>query len=296
VKKVLILGTAGMLGHVVWQSLSRMEDYKIFTASFPYKFPNNSYILDVLNKNGVEEIVNIIKPNVVINCIGLLIKGAVQNPANAIYINSWFPHMLSRIVRNNGGRLIHISTDCVYNGSRGGYTENDPYDVSDIYGMSKALGELRNDHDLTIRTSIIGPELNKDGEGLFQWFMNQRGVIKGYTHVFWSGLTTLELSKAIDASMRQGLAGLINIAQEKISKYDLLCLLKDIWQRTDIIIEPDGSKVVDKSLISTRNDFDFRLKSYIEMLQDLRYFMQMYSDLYLKNHFNIDIQSVENLH
>lgn len=283
--RIVIFGSAGMLGHMIYHYLIETGRYEVYTSSFPYQYPSNSTIIDVTNKEEVEKFLVYIKPDIVVNCIGMLIRASTANPASAIYINAWFPHHLSAIMKKVGGHIIQISTDCVFSGSRGNYHEFDKYDVNDIYGMSKALGELINESDLTIRTSIIGPELNSQGEGLFQWFMNQKGMIKGFTKVFWSGVTTLELARAIDEAIKQDLRGLYNLASEKISKYQLLCLIQDVWQRKDVTIEPDNEKVVDKSLLTLRYDFDFRIKSYPEMLNDLYYFMKDHCNLYYKSEY-----------
>jgi dTDP-4-dehydrorhamnose reductase len=143
------------------------------------------------------------------------------------------------------------------------------------------LGEVVNSIDLTLRTSIIGPELKKEGEGLFDWFMNQTGSVSGYKNVYWSGVTTLELARAIDQAITQNLSGLYHVSQpEKISKYDLLFLIKKTWEKHDVEILPSEGKHSDKSLICTRKDFDYRIQNYEKMLLDLFRFMKTNTELY----------------
>lgn len=280
-KRLLVLGSAGMLGHVVFTYLKEVKKYEVFDASFPEKFLQESILLDACNKKQVTETIENIKPDIIINCIGLLIKGSQQNPADAIYLNSFLPHQLSNLQRKHSGKLIHISTDCVFTGQKGCYVESDFKDARDIYGLSKMLGEVINDHDLTIRTSIIGPELKPDGEGLFHWFNKQQGKVNGYTKAFWSGVTTLELSKAIDAAIEQNISGLYHLSNvEKISKNDLLRLIKKIWNRYDIEIDPTDGKIIDKSLITSRSDFKYKVDSYEHMLIDLREFMKTNASMY----------------
>jgi dTDP-4-dehydrorhamnose reductase len=280
-KKFLILGSAGMLGHVVYTYLNELKKYELFDASFPNKFHPDSILLDVTNKAAVEEIISNIKPDIIINCIGILIKGSQQDPSNAIYLNSYLPHQLSKLQRKHGGKLIHISTDCVFTGEKGGYIETDFKDARDTYGLSKALGEVNNELDLTFRTSIIGPELKEQGEGLFHWFRSQKGSINGYTQALWGGVTTLELAKAIDKAINQNLSGLIHLTPGyPISKFDLVSLFKKIWNRTEIEIKPYDGKKVDKSLNTERNDFDFSVKSYDDMLIELFNFMENHRELY----------------
>lgn len=284
-KKILILGSAGMLGHVVCKYFDGLNNYQIIDASYPFKFRNESTILNVLDNDKLIEFLEKTSPEIVINCIGILIKGSTTDPANAIYINSYLPHLISKVIKKWNGKLIHISTDCVFSGTKGNYSESDFKDADDIYGRSKSLGEINNESDLTIRTSIIGPELKKNGEGLFHWFMNQKIQINGFTEVYWTGVTTFELARAIHASIEQNLTGLINIsAKQKISKYNLLLEIKEIFDFPNIIITPSNEKVEDKSIISLRTDFDFEVKGYTEMLRDLFHYMTINDKLY-KHYF-----------
>lgn len=280
-KKIMILGSAGMLGHMVYTYLKNSGKYIVIDSSYPNKFNDSSILLDITDKFELEHYLNREKPDIIVNCIGILINGSISNPANAIYLNSYLPHQLSSMIRRWSGKLIQISTDCVFSGHKGYYSEADFTDARDIYGLSKILGEINNENDLTIRTSIIGPELKMNGEGLFHWFSRQHGQVKGYTKAYWSGVTTLELSKAIDAAIEQNLSGLYHLSKdEKISKSDLLQLIKRIWNRNDIQIVPSDNKTVDKSLITQRKDFTFKVNSYEQMLNELLEFMKTNSSMY----------------
>lgn len=295
-KKILILGSAGMLGHVVCKYLERLNSYQIYDASYPVKFRKESTILDVFDNKKLIELLEKTSPDIVINCIGVLIKGSSLDPANAIYLNSYFPHYLSKIIKKWNGKLIHISTDCVFSGTKGNYSEFDLKDAADIYGRSKSLGEVINDKDLTLRTSIIGPDLNMNGEGLFHWFMNQSGTINGFTQVFWTGVTTLELARAIHSAIDQKVTGLINLpTKQKISKYNLLTEIKEIYKLSNIQILPTDKKAEDKSLISQRTDFHFKVKEYHEMLLDQFHFMNTNNELY-KHYCKKDNLSTDNKH
>lgn len=284
-KKIFVLGSAGMLGHTVLTYLKELGKYEIYDASYPTKVRPESLILDATDKNDVEQTIESIKPDVIINCIGILIKGSKQNPATAIYLNSFLPHHLVQIQRKIGGKLIHISTDCVFSGQKGSYIETDFKDARDTYGLSKALGEVDNEFDLTFRTSIVGPELKMQGEGLFHWLMSQKGHINGYTQEFWGGVTTLELARAIDNAIDQNLIGLYHLTPGyPISKYDLISLMKKIWGMIDIEIEPESDHKSNKSLITKRSDFNFTAKSYENMLIDLFEFMIRHKEYY--PHYN----------
>jgi len=277
----MILGSAGMLGHIVYTYLNETKKYQIVDVSFSTKLNDNSFSLNVTDKCAVEAFIKEEKPDIVINCIGVLIKGSQNDPSNAIYINSFFPHQLSKLMRETGGKLIHISTDCVFSGKKGNYIETDFRDADDTYGRSKALGEIINDQDLTLRTSIIGPEIKENGEGLFHWFMKQSGEINGYTKSFWGGVTTLELAKAIDATIEQNTIGIVHITNGlSISKFELISIFKKIWKVEHITINPIEGKQVDKSLICTRKDFYHSVPTYKEMLKSLYIFMKAHHNLY----------------
>lgn len=281
----MILGSTGMLGHVVYHYFQKLNRYKIVDASFRSKLRDDSALLDITDKKTLEKYIQEENPDFVINCIGVLIQGSKADPSNAIYVNSYFPHQLSKILRQTGGKLIHISTDCVFSGNRGEYTESDTRDAYDVYGMSKALGEVINDTDVTIRTSIIGPELKSNGEGLFHWFMKQSGKINGYTKAFWGGVTTLELSRAIDEVINQNITGLVHVTNGvSISKYDLLVLFKTTFNKEIVEIEPLDNKKIDKSLRTSRYDFKYNCGSYENMMRELREFMQKNRTLYSSNY------------
>jgi dTDP-4-dehydrorhamnose reductase len=182
------------------------------------------------------------------------------------------PHQLKKISKNIGAKLIHISTDCIFSGNKGGYIETDAKDAKDgkgVYSQTKKLGEIEDDANLTLRTSIIGPELKNNGEGLFHWFMNQQGEISGYTKAIWSGVTTLELAKAVKWSIDNNITGLYHVTNNSsISKYDLLQLFQK-YTKKNINIKPFDGKKVDKSFIDTRLLIDYQIPSYDQMISNM---------------------------
>jgi dTDP-4-dehydrorhamnose reductase len=280
-KKILVLGAGGMAGHVMAEVLSQIREYEIIRGDLTAVTPD-TIILDVTDSFKLEGILHARRPEFVINCVGLLVKASQERLDRAILINSFLPHFLSRLGRANGFKLIHISTDCVFSGDRGGYAEDDFRDGDTPYARTKALGEVINDVDLTLRTSIIGPELIINGTGLLHWFLTQKGVIKGYSKALWSGVTTLELAKVVDQCIRHGVSGLVNLAMNrKISKYDLLIACQKIWDHGQIRVLPDDSHASDKSLVSSRTDLPFHLPpSYPALLAELRDFMNQHRDQY----------------
>lgn len=284
-EKILILGSSGMLGHLVYFRLKSEQNFVVQDISFKKKLDENTIICDVTDFTKLSGIIKEVSPDYIINCIGILIKGSHENPKNSILINSYFPHWLVSEAEAIGAKIIHISTDCVFSGSKGKYSESDFRDADDVYGRGKALGEIISQNHLTIRTSIIGPELKTNGEGLFHWFMMQNGTVNGYVSAYWGGVTTVELSKTIIKAINQNILGLINVTNgSSISKYDLLSSINQTFKR-NIQINAFEGKNIDKSLISIRSDFDSSIPSYISMIQEMKEWMENHH--YLYSHYNL---------
>ena len=279
-EKVLLFGATGMAGHMVYYYLREMGGYDLANVVYRTPLTGDSLIVDVSDRNAVEEAVRQVKPDILINCVGVLVRGSKEHPDNAVLLNAYFPHLLEKLADRYDARLIHISTDCVFSGKKGNYSETDFRDADDVYGRSKALGEIVNGRDLTIRTSIIGPELKADGEGLFHWLMSQHGTVSGFKTAIWGGVTTLELAKAISVAIKEGTTGLVHLSNGTgISKYDLLCLFKDIWGRKDVEIVSVDTNDVDKSIAKAAR-FGYEVPGYREMLKDLYAWMQAHKDMY----------------
>ena len=226
--KVLVLGSTGLIGHQVFKYLEDSNNYELFNIAYRKKLNEQTIICDVTWEEKIIDIIISISPDIIINCIGILIEGANKHPQNAIFLNSYFPHLLMNLCDNLNSKLIHISTDCVFSGKKvQPYDENDFKDGIDTYAKSKGLGEIINQRHLTLRTSVIGPELKNDGEELFHWFMNQSGQINGYTKAIWSGVTTLVLAKSVFWAIENNITGLYHITNNKtIDKFTLLTLIK----------------------------------------------------------------------
>lgn len=271
--RLLILGGEGMAGHMLVSYFQSKTEYTVYYTS---RNPQNrdAIYLDVTNQARLEEIIEELEPDIIINCVGLLNQKAEENPQLAFQINSILPHQLAKLADRHNGKLIHISTDCVFSGSKGNYTESDSPDGTSVYAHTKKAGEIFDGKHLTIRTSIIGPELKEDGIGLFLWFMKQRGEINGYDKVFWNGVTTLELAKAVESFIKAEVKGLYHLGMEdKISKYELLKLMQVIFQKEDVTIIPYSQVVMDRTIKNTRKDFVYHPPKYEIMLTELRDWM-----------------------
>ncbi len=201
---------------------------------------------------------------------------AEDNKATAVSVNSLFPHILDEKSSVYDYKLIHISTDCVFSGYKGEYIETSITDATTFYGRSKALGEINNSNNITIRTSIIGPEVRNNRIGLLNWFLNQRGEVRGYTNAIWTGVTTLQLSKSIIEIIDKDICGLIHLVNGgKISKYELLLLFKKYF-KSDVRIIPYEDFICDKSLVKTREDYNIDVPDYETMIKELAEWMEKY--------------------
>jgi dTDP-4-dehydrorhamnose reductase len=260
--RVLILGGGGMLGHKLWQVFrDKFDSWVTVRSSYEqyahYGFFNSERMIggvDALNFDTVIRAFAIAQPDVVVNAIGIIKQlPMAKDPITSLTINSLFPHRLADLCRATGARLIHMSTDCVFSGQKGMYTEDDVADATDLYGRSKLLGEVSEAHCLTIRTSIIGRELNSRN-GLVEWFLGCRGQkVKGYVNAIFSGFPTLTFAHILAdiITKHKDLSGIYHVSSEPINKYELLCLLKDVYQ-VDVEIEPFADFHCDRSLDSSR--------------------------------------------
>lgn len=280
-KKVLVLGSTGLIGHQVFNYLRFDDKYELHNFSYRKKLFDDTILLDARNEEKYIKKIRDVSPDFIINCIGILIDGANKNTENAVFLNSYMPHRLSRLADDINAKLIHISTDCVFSGDKDtAYTEDDFKDGSGIYSKTKGLGEVINANHVTLRTSVVGPELKSDGEELFHWFMGQSGNIQGFTQAIWSGITTIELAKAVEWSMREGITGLYHLTNNtSISKYDLISLFKKYTGKEINIIAVDGKKT-DKSFIDTRNLLDYKIPSYDQMVFDMVELIKINNSLY----------------
>ena len=285
-KKILVLGSNGMAGHVLTLMLrDKSEQFQVCDISRTDSQIHPNTILDITDFDGLRSIITRFEPDVVINCIGLLNQIAEDTQDQAILINSYLPHFLEKLETGKSFKLIHISTDCVFSGRKGGYKEDDFKDGVGFYAQTKSLGEVDNPRDLTIRTSIVGPELKDSGTGLFNWFAKQNGKINGYPNAFWTGVTTIELAKAILSAIEQDLCGLYHLVYPvKISKYDLLKIFRKEFNQ-NIVIEPYKDYKVDKSLVNSRSDFKYLVPSYEEMIAEMKNWILNHKDIYSYPHF-----------
>ena len=260
--KVLVLGVSGMLGNAVLRVFAQGHAYSVVGSArsegvlrlLPPELREQVICgVDVENTDSLVRLFTLTRPDVVINCIGLVKQLAeADDPLAAIPINSLLPHRLARLCDMAGARLIHMSTDCVFAGTRGMYGEQDLPDAQDLYGRSKYLGEVDYPHAVTLRTSIIGHELNS-AHGLVDWFLAQQGPVKGFTRAVFSGLPTMELARVMRDFVipNADLQGLYHVSADPINKFELLKLVAQFYGKSTTIM-PDEQLVIDRSLDSSR--------------------------------------------
>ena len=287
--KILILGGSGMLGHRLWINLSKQHDVYVTvrTQSNPFpdvpEFPKNRVICGVEGLIAEEVIGTIatVKPEVVINCIGIIKQLENSNPMYPIMVNTLLPHQIANVCRAANIRMIHISTDCVFSGNTGSYTELSESDAIDLYGRTKFLGEVYYPHCLTLRTSIIGMEL-KNYLGLVEWFLRQEVQVHGYTHAIYTGFTTDELSNIINDYVlpNPDLHGLYHVSSYMVNKYELLKLMNKYFEY-DTDIYPSGDFHCDRSLNSMkfRNATGYIPPSWDDMISKMASTIKFYTSL-----------------
>lgn len=278
--KFLVMGCNGMAGHTISLYLKERGHEVLGFARTESKYVP-SVTGDAMDTEFVRELVREGKFDSVINCIGMLNQFAEENKALASFLNGYFPHFLADITSGTDTQVIHMSTDCVFSGKRGQYTEEDLRDGETFYDRSKALGELEDGKNITLRNSIVGPDINPKGIGLLNWFMKQEGQVNGFTKAMWTGQTTLQLAKTMEVAAKEKAHGLYNtVPDHSISKYDLLRLFNHHMRGDELTINPIEGVNADKSLLRTRYDFSYLIPDYETMVAELADWMRAHKQMY----------------
>ncbi|MDC1188028.1 SDR family oxidoreductase [Gammaproteobacteria bacterium] len=280
---ILILGATGMLGSTMLRYFDSRNEFIVHGTIRAEKSPNNLLELDdiLIKKVDVEDISDLSKifikyhPKYVINCVGIVKQLDTScDSIKSIQINALLPHQLNNLCKKINARLVHISTDCVYDGKLGNYCELDPPNAVDLYGRTKFLGEVIDPTSITIRTSIIGHEIGKS-HSLLEWFLSQKSEVNGFRNAIFSGLPTIELSRVIHDFVipNNKLSGLYHVSANPINKFDLLSLVAEEYQK-NITIIPDDTLVIDRSLNSSKftKDTGFKTNSWKNMIYEMHKF------------------------
>ncbi|MFN0097617.1 MAG: sugar nucleotide-binding protein [Gemmatimonadaceae bacterium] len=278
--RFLVLGCNGMAGHMVGLYL-RSQGHAVMGFARKRSSVMESIIGDVRDTAALRQNLEHASYDAVVNCVGILNADAEAHKVDACFINATLPHLLAEFTTGMATQVVHLSTDCVFSGRRGGYREDDVRDGPTFYDRSKALGELEDGKNLTLRTSIVGPDMHPSGIGLLNWFMRQQGEVKGFTRAIWTGQTTLQLAKTIEYAVRRRIPGLFNIVPDaSISKYELLGLFNRYLRLEAVTVVPVEGLAVDKSLLRTRRELDCEVPTYERMVVELAEWMKTHAHLY----------------
>ncbi|MFC4810911.1 dTDP-4-dehydrorhamnose reductase family protein [Paenibacillus sp. GCM10023250] len=274
--KLLIIGGNGMAGHMLIRYFRETHPEHEVVYTTRRADGAGGLELDATDAEATAALVRAVRPDVIVNAAGVLNQDAETHPLRAYLVNGLLPHWLRYAADGIGARVVHISSDCVFSGERGAYAESDHPDGTSVYARSKALGEMLYGRHLTIRTSIIGPEIRPQGIGLLKWFLAQSGTVNGYANVYWNGVTTLELAKAVAYAMEQPeIGGLVHLtASESVNKLTLLLLFQAAFEKEDVRIVCDEAIRIDRTLVATRKDWKYRMTGYIPMLDELAQWMK----------------------
>ena len=282
--KFFICGCNGMAGHTISLYLQE-QGHEVYGFDLQESKLIKSFAGNAFDTETIARVIKDGKYDTVINCIGVLNQFAENNHALAAFLNSYFPHFLAKTTEGSDTQVIHMTTDCVFSGKKGSYTEHDLRDGETFYDRSKALGELEDDKNLSLRNSIVGADINPKGIGLLNWFMNnttgEHPVVNGYTKAMWTGQCTYQLAKTMEAAAKERAHGLVNaVPDTDISKYELLKLFNIYLRGGRVQINPVEGVNADKSLKRTNWDFNYHIPDYEQMVAEMAEWIYKHKELY----------------
>ncbi len=287
--KFFICGCNGMAGHTISLYLQE-QGHEVYGFDLQESKLIKSFAGNAFDTETISHVIKEGKYDSVINCIGVLNQFAENNHALAAFLNSYFPHFLAKTTEGTDTQVIHMTTDCVFSGKKGSYTEHDLRDGETFYDRSKALGELDDEKNLSLRNSIVGADINPNGIGLLNWFMNntkdEHPVVNGFTKAMWTGQCTYQLAKTMEAAAKERAHGLVNaVPDTDISKYELLKLFNKYLRGGRVQINPIEGVNADKSLKRTNWDFNYSIPDYEQMVAEMAEWIYKHKDLY--PHYNL---------
>ena len=267
--KIFVLGNKGVVGHVVAMYFEE-AGHEVYCGNVAM-----AYDMEHLKKT-----IDAFQPDAVINCTAIVNQAAEEDKAGAAYLNAYLPHLLERLTAETKTIVVHRSTDCIFSGAQGQYTLEDWPDAKSFYARTKAVGELNNDKDITIRVSLIGPAQDEEDGSLLNWFLQQKGEVKGFANAIWTGLTTLEYAKTIENLLHQTAHGVFQAAPKApISKYELLKLFEKHFPGDRTIVKVENNRV-DKSLVPFWGDYGIQTPNYEEQIVEMKRWIEKHPSLY----------------
>lgn len=277
--KFLVIGCNGMVGHVVALHLQE-KGHNVLGYDEDESALVQCAVGSPKDTDNIDKIISEGEFDAVINCTAVINQFAEEDKAKAAFINSYLPHFLESITADTSTIVVHRSTDCIFSGSRGSYGLNDTPDAASFYARTKAIGELVNDKDITIRTSLVGPEQEEDGISLLNWFLKQHGDVKGFANAIWTGLTTIEFAREIEYLVEHKAHGVFQcVPSNAISKYELLKLFDDRFPGDRKMVKVDNQRV-DKSLIQEIGNYGMIVPSYETMMDEMAQWIHDHASLY----------------
>lgn len=273
--KILVLGSSGVVGHAVALCFKE-AGHETFDC----------YDDAIYDAARLKTIIDEGQFDAIINCTAIVNQAAEEDKAGATYLNAYLPHLLEKLTADIKTVVVHRSTDCIFSGAKGQYTLDDVPDAKSFYARTKAVGELVNDKDITIRVSLIGPAQDENDGSLLNWFLNQKGEVKGFANAIWTGLTTLEYAKTIEHLLNRKAHGLFQAAPaESISKYNLIQLFEKFFPGERTIIKVDNNRV-DKSLVPYWGEYDIHINNYEQQVSEMKQWIEKHPDLYPKYYYS----------
>ena len=267
--KILVLGCTGVVGHAV-ALYFKETGHEVF----------DTHDATIYDKDQLKKVIEDVKPDAIINCTAIVNQAAEEDKAGAAYLNAYLPHLLETLTAGTNTVVVHRSTDCIFSGAKGQYVLEDWPDAKSFYARTKAVGELNNKKDITIRVSLIGPAQDEKDGSLLNWFLNQKGEVKGFANAIWTGLTTLEYAKTIESLLYQKAHGVFQAAPNcAISKYELINIFEKYFPGGRTIVKVENNRV-DKSLVPYWANYDIEIKDYEEQIREMKDWIEKHRNLY----------------
>lgn len=277
--KVLLIGSGGMLGHMTTLYFQELG-YEIVDISHNRRCREATVLIDILDRRKFEDFLAKSEFDYVINCAAVLVKASLQKKAEAIMLNSWFPHYLEGIFSDTGTKLIQVSTAGVFAGNSAPYCEEDLQDTNTFYGKTKSLGELENAKNLVIRSDFIGPDMSKQGTGLFNWIMTAGKELVGYSRAIFNGVSSLEFAKFLDFAIKNNITGQYHLfAADSLSKADFIRAVSKVFHLGISVADADRV-TIDTRLCTHRTDVNYSQKTYEQQLTELKEWVETHRSLY----------------
>lgn len=278
--KILIIGSGGMVGHVLTFYLKEMG-YDVVDVSHTRKCRSETILLDVLDKTFFSDFLKTNPFDVVINCAAILPKMSLECPSLTVLVNSYFPHYLEEFFINTDTKIIQVSTGGVFSGENGPYCEDEKHDTSIFYGRTKSLGELFGKNNLTVRSDFIGPDMSKAGGSLFNWIMNAKGNISGYNKAFFNGVSSIEFAKFTEFAIKNHVTGIYHLhTSDTISKAEFIELVCDRFDKKNVTMKHDTSISINTSLVTGRKEIAYIQSSFKEQIDMVYNWIVNHRELY----------------